>query len=161
MKRLLIFICLLSFLLCGCSANGQLFKNPVTFYYIQEQYQYGENAGVIAAEEREAAGHQNDLTYLMALYMMGPSEDGLVSPIPRGTRVLEVKNSGTSISLKLSDTTSTMSDTDFTRACACITLTLLDMTEAEKVSFQSGSRSLTMSRDTLVLFDNSQLEEPK
>lgn len=161
MKRLLILICLSAFLLCGCSSSGQRFKNPVTFYYVQEAYQYGTDGGVIAPEEREAAGHQEDLAYMMALYLMGPSEDGLVSPIPRGTRVLVAKKSGSSVSIKLSDTTSTMSDAAFTRACACMTMTLLDMTKAETVNFQSGSRNVTMSRDSLILFDTSHLEEPK
>lgn len=159
MKRILIIFCLIAFLLCGCSSAGQRYKSPVTFYYIQEQYQYGSNAGVVSSEEREAAGHTEDLSYLMALYLMGPSEDGLVSPISRGTRVLEVKRSGTSINLSLSDTVSSMSDTDFTKACACITLTLLDLTDAQKVTIQSGTRNVTMSRDTIILFDNSHLEE--
>lgn len=159
MKKLTALLLLLSLLLCGCGPSGQHLKDPVTFYYLLDKYEhdykYGEEPVVFAPEEREASGHRNDLNYLLALYLIGPSEEGLRSPVPWGTRVLELEESGKHITLKLSDTTSSMSDIDFTRACACLTLTCLDLTDADKVTVQSGDRSVTMTRDTLILFDDS------
>lgn len=159
-KRLIVLLPLLSLLLCGCGSAGQRLKSPVTFYYVMDQYPYGGSGGVIASEQREAAGHK-DLSYLLALYMLGPSEEDLHSPIPAGTRVHYVKNNAAGITVSLSDTAESLSDSDFSLACACLTMTLLDMTSAERVTIQCGSRNVSMTRDSLILYDNTQLEETK
>lgn len=161
MKKCTLLLLLLAVLLSGCGAAGQRIKEPVTFYYIMEEYQYGKRSGVFASEEREAAGHREDLAYLLALYLIGPSEDGLISPIPDGTKIFSLESDDTALVLRLSDTTDTMSDADFTRAGACLTLTCFELTNAETVTVQSGSRSVTMSRDNLIFIDDSLTAESK
>lgn len=155
MKRILILLTVLSLLLTGCAASAQRLKEPVTFYYVLEEYAYGQEAQVFAPEEREAAGHRNDLSYLLSLYLVGPSEEGHLSPLPRSTRIYSVKQVGSSIFLGISDTGETLTDAAFTRACACLALTCLNLTDAREVTVRSGSRSTTMSRDTMILLDDS------
>lgn len=102
MKRFFcLFLCLCLFL-PGCS--GELMKNPVTFYYPRREYQYGAEDGVISGEQREASGHADDLHYLLSLYLIGPSSDELVSPLPWGTRLLGVNRQDGTITLELTDT---------------------------------------------------------
>ncbi len=48
-----------------------------------------------------------------------------------------------------------MTDTEFTLACACLTMTTLSITGGDEVTITSGSRSVTMSRDSLTLIDDS------
>ena len=86
MKRFFCLLLCLCLFLPGCS--GELMKNPVTFYYPRREYRYGAEDGVISSEQREASGHANDLRYLLSLYLIGPSSDELVSPLPWGTRLL-------------------------------------------------------------------------
>lgn len=155
MKRFLCFSLLLCFVLSGCGIFSERIKEPVRFYYLRSEYQYDNQDGVIVSEEREASGHRDDLSYLLALYLMGPSQEELVSPIPRGTQIFSAKQDGSDVTLTLSDTSKTLSDIDLSLACACLSLTCLDLTNADRVIINSGERTVTMSRDTLTLFDSS------
>lgn len=157
MKRTLSLMLLLCLVFPGCATTGERFKEPVTFYYLREEYPYGTGESVIATEEREASGHRSDLGYLLALYLMGPSAESLVSPVPKGIRILSVEQASTGIHVELSDTSEVLTDAAFSLASACLTLTCLDLTGTEKVTITSGSRSVTMSRDSLTLFDSSML----
>lgn len=149
MKRLTIMLILLSTLLCGC---GERLKEPVTFYYIRSGYE-ADMSAVLDSEEREASGHRDDLSYLMALYLMGPAEEDLQSPVPPGTSIFSAKQTGSIVTLHLSDTSDSMTDAQFTLACSCLTLTCLELTEAEYVTINSGDRSVTMNADMLLLQD--------
>ena len=153
MKRIVcLFLCLCLFL-PGCS--GELMKDSVTFYYPRREYLYGVEDGVIASEQREASGHANDLHYLLSLYLIGPSNEDLTSLLPRDTRLIQALVQDGVITLELTDTTQSMTDTDFTLACACLTMTALSITGESTVTIISGSRTVTMSRDSLTLFDDS------
>ncbi len=150
MKRLLCLTLGLCLLLPGC---GERLKEPVTFYYLRANYQYGSADGVIASEEREASGHRENLSYLLALYLMGPADEELSAPLPKSTRVLSAERSGHAVILELSD--KELTDAEFTLACACLTLTCLEMVGGETVTVTIGAHTATMSRDSLTLYDSS------
>lgn len=150
MKKYTAMLLLLCLLLTGCADH---IKEPVTFYYIRADYQE-DMQNMIVSEQRESSGHREDLSYLMALYFMGPAEDDLVSPIPRGVSLLQVSMDGGAITLELSATEKSMSDAQFSLACACLSLTCMDITQADSVTVNSGNRSVTMTADTLVLQDS-------
>lgn len=153
MKRIYCLILMLVLFLCGCSISGDRLQEPVTFYYIRSAYQ--EDMGdVIAAEQREAAGHREDLSYLLALYLMGPTDIKNVSPIPRGTNIFRAEQIGTGVVLQLSDTERTMTDVEFSLACTCLSMTCMELTDAEKVTINSGSRSMTITSTNLILTDS-------
>lgn len=155
MKRCGCLTLILCLLLCGCGMLGERIKEPVTFYYLKSEIEYFTQEGVIASEEREASGHREDLSYLMALYLMGPTEEELRSPIPRGTRIYTAAQEPEGVVLHLSDTAGTMDDMEFSLACTCLSLTCFDLTDAQSVTIQSGERTVTMDRDTLTLYDGS------
>ena len=150
MKRLICLILLFSFLLCGCSSMGERIKEPVTFYYIQENYQK-EMGNVIAPEVREAAGHRYDLPYLLALYSMGPSGNGLVSPFPVNTRILPVEHSEDGLVLSVLDEIQDMTDAQYTLASSCLAMTCLEMIDVEQITVICGDRSVTIKADTLLI----------
>ena len=149
MKRLISLVLLTALFLSGC---GQQLKEPVTFYYIRSGYDE-DMSSVIGTEEKEASGHRTDLSYLMALYFMGPASEDLRSPFPGNTGLISAEHSGPSLILHLSDTSDSITDAQFTVACACLTLTCLELTDAEHVTINSGSRSVTMGADALLLQD--------
>lgn len=155
MKRYFALFLALSLLLSGCGFFTEHIKEPVTFYYLRSEFQYFSQDAVFASEEREASGHRDDLSYLMALYLMGPAEEELLSPIPRGTRIYKTEETASGITLYLSDTAATMDDMEYSLACTCLSLTCLDLTDAAFVTITSGNRSITMNRNTLTLFDGS------
>lgn len=153
MKRFFCLFLCLCLVLPGCSS--ELMKDPVTFYYPRREYQYGAEDGVISSEQREASGHADDLRYLLSLYLIGPSSEELVSPLPRGARLLGVSREDGTITLELTDTSLTATDTEFTLACACLTMTTLSIVSGDEVTITSGARSVTMSRGSLTLIDDS------
>lgn len=154
MKRMLCMLLILSFLLCGCSFFGEHISEPVTFYYPCSRYQE-DLCCVIRTEEREATGHTGDLSYLLALYLMGPASDELTSPLHSGIKLLSVNQLENQISLELSDTDKILSDIEFSLAGACLTMTCLDIAAADSVTITSGSRTVTMDRGSISLFDGS------
>ena len=57
-----------------------------------------------------------------------------------------------------------MTDAQFTLACSCLTLTCLELVDAESVTVVSGDRSITMNADSLTQKDHitgTQTEEPQ
>lgn len=151
MKRLFCLVLVLV-LLSGCGRT-QL-RTPVTFYYPRAQYHFGSEDGVIAGEQRESAGHVRDLSYLMNLYLMGPAEETLRSPLPEETQLLSASLEGGVVMLTLSDAKS-MSESEFSLACACLSLTAMEITGLGTVTIESGERSVTMTREDLTLYDDS------
>lgn len=161
MKRTVCML-LLALCLCGCTLSGESMKEPVTFYYVREQYK-ADMSQAIGTEIREAAGHREDLAYMLRLYLLGPTQEGLVSPLPRTILVQSVQVQGRTVFLTLSDTDGSLSDGEFSLACACLSLTCLDLTQARRVTIVSGSRTVTMSQENLALFDSgpaAATEEP-
>ena len=158
MKKLIctaLVIILLVSLLPGC---GQKMKEPVTFYYQITNYQ--ENmVSPIAGEEREVTGYRDNLKYLLTFYLMGPISQELSSPLPRGTQLYSIGQDSAELIIELSDTASTLNDSRFSLACACLSMTCMGLTNAERVTIVSGSRSLTFDRTNLLLSDTIISEE--
>ena len=152
-KRVLCLILALCLFLSGCSFPGNRIHSSANFYYLCDSYQE-DLCCVIVSEEREASGHEGDLSYLLALYLMGPTNDEHVTPLPAGTRISAQKDDS-HIVLKLSNPITTLSDIDFTLACACLTMTCLEITDAEDVTIHFEDRERTMNRDQLTLYDAS------
>ncbi len=160
MKQLICLFLIFSLLLCGCSSLGERIKEPTTFYYLCGQYQQ-DLCCVILTEEREASGHTDDLSYLLALYLMGPVSEECRSPLPSGTAVQSIQHNSNTLTIELSDLDKTLSDSEFSLAGACLTMTCLDIVPARNVTVISGTRSVTMNRNSLSLFDSSVEDAPK
>ena len=151
MKRAICLILVISFFLSGCSFFGERIKNPVTFYYLCDNYRE-DLCCVIASETREASGHVGDLPYLLALYLIGPtSEEPLSTPYPG--LLLSAQQSGNHIDLELKNLPASVSEIDFSLICACLALTSLDITGAEDITIYSGDRIRTLNRESLTLYD--------
>ena len=159
MKRFMIVLLTVCLILSGCSFGGEWIKEPVTFYYVRENYQK-DMEQVLASEIREAAGHRDDLSYLLALYSMGPSSDGLLSMLPKNTSIIPTERTNYSITLTLSENTQSMTDADFTLASACIAMTCMDLMDIQQVTVISGDRSITLREDNLML-NNSIVKKPQ
>ena len=157
MKKLLALLLILSMVL-GLAACAS--RSAVTYYYVRTSgdYQYGVTDGVIVGESREAAGHVDDLRYLLILYFHGPVSDHLRSPFPSGTTLDEVTREGDALHISLSSIVSVMDGTDLTLACACLARTCFDLTDVQSVTIFSeglGAVSMTLTRDSLLLVDDS------
>ena len=156
MKRYISLIMIICLFLSGCTLWGERIKEPVTFYYLRSDYAFFETDSVFVPEEKEASGHRDDLSYLLRLYLMGPSNEELVPPLPRGTRILSLQQTERSIRIELSENTQDMADIDYSLACSCLSLTCFDLTQVKTVTVTDGDRSITLTRDNLVLNDTDE-----
>lgn len=163
MKRLLsvVFVLLVGCSLFACSTYGTGIKDPVTFYYPRSIVTYGQEDSIIASEFREASGHANDPDYLISLYLRGPMDDGLISPFPPGSNLIEFKQEDGVIFLTLSNAFANQSGLDLSVACACLSKTCFELCDADQVEIRAESiplgtaQAIVMTRDSLLLHDNS------
>ena len=156
-KFFIILSCVLAVvLLISLSVPYEENKNTVNFYYVRQDFGYGAPEGVIGPEAREVGEHQNDLNYLLALYLEGPMDKTLLSPFPeKAAQIFTVKSVGNALHIELSDLSATMTDGEFSLACACLTKTCLEVTKAQAVQVTSGQRSLRMTAANIVFYDES------
>lgn len=153
MKRLILLILIICLCLSGCSSLGERIKEPVTFYYPRSEYAYFSPDGVIVSEEREASGHKDDLNYLLVLYLMGPVQEGLQATLPTTTKILSLSDWNNELILQITSYDTTLADVDFSLACACISMTCFELTDYNTVTVKSGNRSISISRDSAILYD--------
>ena len=158
MKRILCFVLTVSALIAMLPGCAQKPDEPVTFYYLKSSYQEDMDSPIVG-EEREVAGHRDNLRYLLSFYLMGPIGKGLSSPLPRGTQLYTVEQDGASLTIEISNTSNLLSDAAFSLACACLSNTCMGLVDVETVTIVSGSRSLALNKDNLLLNDTVTPEE--
>lgn len=153
MKRMLcLFLCLcLPTCLIGCKAGSQE-ENLTSFYYCQAVYDCGTPEAVIAPEQRELSAGTPELKNILALYLVGPLDEKLTSPF-YGVKLLSVENTEEQLLIQLTEADKSMTDAQFSLACACMTMTCLELTDVSQVTITCGDRSATMSLEKLLLFD--------
>lgn len=159
MKRSICAALCVIILLCGCAVSGERIKEPVYFYYVKNELDYRSANGVIACEEREASGHRDNLAYLLALYQMGASSEELRLPFPERTVISIEEQTNQEIKLVLNHEAFDMSDAEFSLACACLTLTCTELTDAERVTVTCDQRSVSMTRESITLVDSSMTDK--
>lgn len=150
---LLLFLCLL-LTLPGCGKE----EADILFYYTRKEVLYGQEDGVIVPEAREVTGHEEDLYYLLMLYLEGPHSQELSRPFPGGTALSDLEISGNRITVTLSDAFGRLQGIELTVACTCIAYTCFSVSQCESVtvgSTMSGTTPITLTRDTVALSDFS------
>ncbi len=159
MKRIFVILMLNFFLLSLCGCNSSV-ADTVDFYYCRtpESYQYFTADGVISRETREITGHQNDLSYVLRLYLAGPLEEGLISPFPRGTQLISARKVVATLRIELSGAEDTMNDSEFSLACACLARTCMSFVKCKEVVITCGERVAAMTEENVILYDNSAQE---
>ena len=155
MRKFAFVLCLMV-LLSGCANKDK----DLQFAYRQKDLQYGTSDGVIKWETRQAPGHEDDLEYLLILYLEGPLDDTLVAPFPAGTGLEGFTYSDSTLYVTLTEQYAGLDGMDHTVASACIAQTCFRLTPAEKVvikctSEELGNKSITLYRDSVLLYDDS------
>lgn len=155
----IILVSVFLFCICGCMPSKSEFIQPVSFYYCNHPITfYGDN-DVIVMETREADGVDN-LSALVNLYLKGPKSEAYNTPFPEFTFVRELSQNGTALSIMLSSPFANLTGMELTLACACLSMTLFELTDAESVeitAFEStldGAESIIMTRNNLTLTDS-------
>lgn len=160
MKKGICMTLILIFLLCGCrNAPVEKYQNPVNFYYCRQEISYHSKDSVFCSEIRESNGSEG-LSNLLWTYLKGPERADLVSPFPAGLRVVSVRKQGDTLCVELSRNFAALKGMDLTRACACLSLTLGELTDAKIIEIRTenvlldGKDKITMLPDSLQLMDS-------
>ena len=159
MKRLICMMLSLLFL-SGCGIIGDRIKDPVTFYYVNADYQRNMDS-VIGAEIREASGHLYDLPYLLALYSMGPSNEDLKATFPANIRITPTEHTEDGIVLSISGQLDSMTDAEFTLASACLAMTFMEVTDTNQITVTDEDRSVTINTQNLMTYETGHLKQPE
>lgn len=161
MKRLICFALILTLAapLFGCG-SGDLIR-PATFYYHRTATAFGGSDGVLAPEQRELLGIEDDLGAILELYCEGPISDTLTNPLPPGTRVRSYTLKNGQLSLHFNDGLKDLAGLDLTLAAGCIARTFLELTDAESLvitadgTLLNGQTALRLTLEDLALRDGS------
>ena len=148
MKQLFCILVILLLFLCGCQK-----EDTVVFYYCPTDPLETAQSSLLASEVRTVTGYTDNLFFLISLYLSGPLEPELVSPFPVGTKLHYTTTECPHITVKLQELPQTMSDSEFSLSCACLSMTVMELTGADSVTVVCGNRTVTMDASTLLFFD--------
>lgn len=135
-------------------------NNSHSFYYCRKTYTYGTDHGVILNEDRYDLPIDLTVEALLQEYISGPKSKDMRSPFPAGTTVQHLAVAENKAEIQLSEEFSSLSNADLTLACACLTLTVADITDVQTVqisvtgSLLNNQASVTMSAGSLVFTES-------
>lgn len=164
MKKALCLCAIVCLLLStfGCAFNDAS-ENSAVFYYLQNSPTYGNQESLIAPETRELPKEGMDVSSIMALYLNGP-KDTVEYDFIYGIVFIGMQLQDGCAELVLGGTYNTMGGLNKTLACACITLTVCELTGAKQVKIRSerdapdSEKAITMTPESILLFDSCQKE---
>lgn len=146
------FSLLLSFLLLisllGCTATGED-SHSYRFYYCREALQYGTGNGVIHSIQY-AMPPSADADDILARYLEGTDDKDFVSPFPANTKLISMKVSTDTVEIVLSQEFSQLTQVDLTIACACLTMTISNITGCQTVEIFAADSSLNNQRSVIM-----------
>lgn len=156
MKRffIAIFVVCLSVSLCACAYESE---ESYSFYYLrsEETIDYGSVHGLIAPVEREIAGQNAGVNYVLRLYLEGPLSEEFVSPFPAGTYLRTTYWEDNILTIVLSEEFSTLTNIQATLAGACLCATCHELTGAEQIQIVSGDQSYIYSISDFLYVDDT------
>ncbi len=161
MKKLLCIFLIISLVLplWGCQEEPPTYKNPVNFYYPKVTPTFGAEDSLIAIELAEGDGFQNDTIHLLNAYIQGPKTEDFRNIFPTGTKVLALTIKDGIAILQVNKYFADLTGLNLSIACACLTLTVMDLTGAETVHISAkhanldGKEMIVMDRNNLTLLD--------
>ena len=163
MKRifcLILAICI-AFLLPGCKDKEEPILEPVNFYYRNADISYDSSTGLISAQVTESAGYDRNFLDILNFYLKGPIQDHFEHTFPSGTKALSLEFIGSNAQIVLSNDFARLGGIDLTIACACLSMTVMELTNSSSVTIRAesttigGNDSITMDKDNILLFDNA------
>ena len=154
MKRFLSVLLagILIFTMSGCGQGAR--NDKVSFYYPRAEFRYGDPQGVMVPETHDVSGHSDDLRYLLALYLQGPSDQELLDPFPAGTILVDVLLEEETAFITLSSGAAVLEGIELTIACACLAETCFAITDVQQVHIKSLVAASGQYVDTVITRDS-------
>ena len=160
MKKCFILLLILCLLLAGCARQQTSLITTLKFYYPLQVADYTLGASYIQPELREGAGVDKSLKNMLNLYLKGPKDQiTFQMPFRYNTQVVSIFRSSTMLDITLNRGFANYTGLDLTIACACITMTCMELTDVTVVRIRAenttldGAEFIEMSAASLLLVD--------
>ena len=151
-KAAYILLAVISLVFSGCTSVSEDPGYTTTLFYIRSEYEYHSTDNVIVGERR-ALANETEIDQLLDLYLAGPVDVSLISPIPKGTELLDIQEYSGLLEITFSDTEDSLTDAQFSLACVCLGKTMMEDASVLQVTVFSGERSMTVTRTSYFLTD--------
>lgn len=161
-RHCLYLIVALTLSLCSCAIKNAPQEDTVTFYY--QRSGIGQSDQVISKDFRALSLENNDYTSILNTYLQGPVSDPLHRIFPTGITLISLDIQKKNAAIVLGGTFDTLEGMERTVFCACLTLTICDLTGAQQVSIYreqdapDGAPVAVMRPEEIVLSDDCKLE---
>lgn len=163
-KVLLYFVVLCLICLCSCSRSQTNQDTTHCFYYLQNTPTYGTNGSLIGKESRNLPDLNGEITDILQVYLQGPQSDTFAQTFPSDLTIVRFHIYESTAELVLGGSYDSITGLDRTFICACLTLTVCDLTGAKQVSIRSeadvisGAKPIIMTPQSITLLDTSKNE---
>lgn len=160
-KRMICMVLLFSLCLSlpACRQQQDKIQIPVNFYYPRTDASFGMGDSFVSPITAESRNYTGDPIGLLNFYLQGQTGDHHRSPFPAGTHILSMEQVDGTIHIMLSPHFAALSGLELTIACACLTLTVLDLTGGYSLRISvlgavlNGAEYIQMNRSCVHLLD--------
>ena len=149
--------------LCSCTVQNEP-DGAVAFYYQRSSIHPSQSDGVISRDLQVLTVDTGDYVAVLNTYLQGPMSDPLHRIFPIGITLISLDIQKKHASVVLGGTFSSLEGMERTIFCACLTLTVCDLTGAEQLSIYreqdaADSEPVSVMRpEEIMLLDDCKLE---
>lgn len=165
MKRLVCYLLIISSIFCLLACGEVEMDASANFYYVRKEYVYGQEDGVIAAEKRKLT-ELSDIRGILNTYLSGPQDPLLELPFAPNTEIIRFSQEDDTLYITLSSHIITLSKAKQVLACTCLARTVIELSEVEKVYFETDNNAvarmdpISITKDSYLLFDDYNSTNP-
>lgn len=163
MRKRVLALCLALalFAAAGCSAPTEPADSQtgvMQYYYCDFETAHGGTDGVLSGETADLDSSAEPQE-LLAHYLEGPDSPELTAPFPDGLRCESAELQNGVLYLRLSEEYNTLSGIWLSLTNACLTKTLLQLPEVERVQIENGSGMLSSQTENAFTEESFLLED--
>ena len=150
--------------LCSCAVKQQPPEGAIAFYYQRSSIDPAESDGVISKDYQVLSAPSSDYISVLKTYLQGPVSDPLHRVFPMGITLIDLDIQNKQADVVLGGTFDALEGMERTIFCACLTLTVCDLTGVRQVSIYreqdaaEGEPVSVMRPEEIVLLDDCKLE---
>jgi hypothetical protein len=138
----ILLVFLLCVNICGCHEEAPKIQKPVLFYYRTHTPDNNIPDKIIEAVVVEGAELPNERIDILNEYLRRAIPEGCDVTFPAASRVMDLTMTAHVANIELNAAFVKLTGIDLTIACACITMTTMELTGAKEVRITAGSALL-------------------
>ena len=159
MKRSLCILLVLLMLVPILGCRNDEIENPLAFYYLRKDDNFGSDDSVIASEIVDGTRYKQ-LQIMLGAYFQGPQDPNLASPFPTGMYLLNAQVHENFAVVTLSREFASLTGISLSLASCALAKTIMEYTGVETVQIQTlatpldGESSITIHESDILLIDS-------